>query len=152
MDDKLNLEIDQGKVARYFYRGYVLSTIIVGVLTFGIGLVATLIYAFTFGPWLSRKQAAVLDYRLEGTTIRIDQGVYFLKRKAIPLDRVTDIVVTQGPLMRSCNLWRLDIQTAGSGQQQAEGYLFGLCDPEGVRDKLLSVRDSTVKPSEQGHL
>jgi len=145
MSERLNLEIDEGKVARYFYLSCILVTIVFGVLTLGLGLVGTLVYAFALGPWLSRKQAAALVYRLDGTTIRIDQGVYFLKRKAIPLDRVTDIVVTQGPLMRWCDLWRLDIQTAGSGQQYAEGHLFGLCDPEGVRDQLLLARDRAVQ-------
>ena len=145
MTEKLSFEIDERNVARYFYRSYVLITIVFGVITLGIGLIATIKYAFTFGPALSRKQSAALIYTLDGTTIRIDQGVYFLKRKAIPLDRVTDIVATQGPLMRSCSLWRLDIQTAGSGQQCAEGYLFGLRDPEGVRDQLLLARDRTVQ-------
>ena len=163
MSERLSFKIDERKAARYFYcscilitiafgiMSCILITIVLGLITFAIGLVATVIYAFTFAPWLSRKQAAALTYSLDGTTLRIDQGVYFLKRKAIPLDRVTDIVVTQGPFMRWCGLWRLDIQTAGSGQQQAEGYLYGLCDPEGVRDQLLLARDRTVQAGDTGH-
>jgi putative membrane protein len=163
MSEKLNFKIDERKATRYFYRRCIITivfglitfgiiTIVFGLIAFGIGLVATLVYAFTFGPWLSRRQAEALIYALDGTTIRIDQGVYFLKRKAIPLDRVTDIVVTQGPLMRWCGLWRVDIQTAGSGQEQAEGYLYGLCDPEAVRDQLLSARDRAVEAGNPKHI
>jgi len=164
MSEKLNFKIDERKVARYFYCSCILIgiafgvisciliTIAFGIMTFGIGLVAAVIYAFIFSPWLSRRQAAALIYTLDGTTLRIDQGVYFLKRKAIPLDRVTDIVVTQGPFMRWCGLWRLDIQTAGSGQEQAEGLLYGLCDPEAVRDQLLSARDRAVESGNPKHI
>ena len=62
MTEKLSFEIDERNVARYFYRSYVLITIVFGVITLGIGLIATIIYAFTFGPALSRKQSAALIY------------------------------------------------------------------------------------------
>ena len=82
---------------------------------------------------------------LDGFTLRIDSGVFFLKRKSIPLDRVTDVVLDQGPLLRFCKIWRLDIQTAGAGaQNRAEGCLFGVLNPESVRDQLIAARDKAV--------
>lgn len=145
MDAKDCFEIDRANVARYFYWSVILAIVAIGVWFFGVGLGVAILYALTFGPWLSRAQAAAQRYWLEGYTLRIDSGVFFLKRKSIPLDRVTDVVLVQGPLLRFFNIWRLDIQTAGAGaQSSAEGHLFGVLNPESVRDRLIAARDQAV--------
>jgi putative membrane protein len=136
--------IRRSSVARYFYFGQVLAILFVGIWFLGIGIPIAIIYAFTLGLWLPKKQAEALRYWLGGTTLRVDEGVFFLKRKAIPLDRVTDVVLSQGPLMRWCGIWRLHIQTAGAGQTVPEAMLYGITDPEGIRDALLAARDEAV--------
>ncbi|NOX56252.1 MAG: PH domain-containing protein, partial [Planctomycetes bacterium] len=65
-----------------------------------------------------------LRYWIEGTTLRIEQGILVRRSKAIPLDRVTDVELVQGPLMRVCGIWLLQIQTAGSPQQSPEGTIW----------------------------
>jgi len=50
--------------------------------------------------WLAGKQAAALKYWIQDSTIRIDEGIFLRKRKSIPLDRITDIVLIQGSIMR----------------------------------------------------
>jgi membrane protein YdbS with pleckstrin-like domain len=130
---------------RYFYWSHMLAIVLIGIWVVGLGLVVALIYALTWGKRLPQQQVAALRYWLDGTTLRVDQGVYFLKRKAIPLDRVTDVVLAQGPLMRHCGIWSLNIQTAGaSAQAVAEAILYGIEDPERVRDELLRARDEAV--------
>ncbi len=135
-------EIQRSQVARYFYWSATLMLGFIGLCMMGVGVVVAILFALTFGRWLSRKQSEVLDYRLYETNLFVHQGVFFVKRKTIPLDRVTDIVLTQGPLLRYFGLWRLDIQTAGSGQQQAEAYLYGLNDPETMKEMILNARDA----------
>jgi putative membrane protein len=141
MLDRQDFQIDTDKVARYFFWVPVLA----GLVT---GIVPGLLYALTLGRWLPRRQATALRYWLDGSTLRIDEGVVFLKRKAIPLDRVTDIALVQGPLMRRLGIWLLRIQTAGmSGTQQAqgaEGVLYGVKNPEAVRDALLAAREAAA--------
>ena len=141
MTDGETFDVQRPQVGRYFYWSSILATAAVGVFIFGFGALAALLYAWTFGPWLSRKQAAVLEYRLHQTHLFVHQGVFFVKRKTIPLDRITDIVLSQGPLLRYFDIWRLDIQTAGSGQQRAEAYLYGLVNPEDIKEKILTARD-----------
>jgi len=97
-------DIERASAGWYFYFGTILFILLVGIWFFGLGIIVAVIYAVTFGPWLSTAQAQALKYWLDGGTLRVDQGVFFLKRKAIPLDRVTDIVLTQGPLMRWCGI------------------------------------------------
>jgi membrane protein YdbS with pleckstrin-like domain len=133
--------IQREEAARYFYWGQILLIVLAGIWFFGLGLLVAAIHAFTLGPWLSQEQGRVLRYWLEGSTLRVDQGVFFLKRKAIPLDRVTDIILVQGPLMRWCGIWGVNIQTAGAGQAISEATLYGLVNAEEVRDLLLEARD-----------
>ena len=94
----------------------------------------------TFGQWLFQQQANNLRYRLDGSTLRVDGGVFFLFRKSIPLERITDVALVQGPLLRFCDIWAMQIQTAGSSQ--CEATLIGVRDSESVRDLILSRRQS----------
>ena len=142
MPEPQEYQIDRVAVAHYFLWIHLLALGIGGLVLFGIGILLAVIYALTLGRWLPKKQAWALRYWLDGSTVRIDEGVFFLKRKAIPLDRVTDVVLSQGPLMRRCGIWALQIQTAGTGHQLAEGVLCGVKDPEAVRDELLAARDA----------
>jgi len=133
--------IDRSSVAWYFLVGQTLLIILAGVWFLGLGLIVGVLYLFTLGPWLTSKQADALRYWRDGKTLRVDQGVFFLKRKAIPLERITDVVLTQGPLMRWGGLWALQVQTAGAGgQAMPEATLYGLVDAEAIRDELLAER------------
>jgi membrane protein YdbS with pleckstrin-like domain len=104
----------------------------------GLGIVVALVHYFAFGLWLCPQQANNLRYRLEGTTLRVDGGVFFLVRKSIPLERITDIALVQGPLLRYFGIWAMRIQTAGSAQ--CEATLYGVRNPEEVRESILSQR------------
>lgn len=140
-------EINRPLVARYIglmYSGLILLTTI---WVFGLGLVAAILYFAIIAPWLTVRQSEALQYWLDGSTLRVNSGVYFLKQKAIPLDRVTDIVLVQGPLMRYCGIWGVQIQTAGAGQQMPEATLLGLRNPEQVRDLLVQTRDDAAQRS-----
>jgi putative membrane protein len=144
--DPTGYAVQRDHVARYFYWTHILAILLMGIWFFGIGLVVAVLYAVTLGTWLPQRQATALRYWLDGSTLRADSGVYFLKRKAIPLDRVTDVVLSQGPLLRWCGLWSLQIQTAGmGGQSVAEVTLYGLERPEEVRDELLRARDQAAR-------
>ncbi len=142
--EKQEFSVKREQVARYFYYSQILTILIVGIWFFGAGIILAILHAFTLGPWLSKKQAQALTYWLDGKTLRADSGVFFLKRKAIPLDRITDVVLAQGPLMKWCGLWELRIQTAGTGQAMPEAALYGLTQPEQIRDLLLKERDKIL--------
>ncbi len=110
------------------------------VLFFGAFMIFGVILGgcFVFCLWLCPQQTNNLRYGLDGNTLRVDGGVFFLFRKSIPLERITDIALVQGPLLRVFNIWVLRIQTAGS--PQAEATLYGVREPEKVRELILSRR------------
>lgn len=138
-------EIEAEKTVTYLARQHCLIILLTTIWIFGVGLLLALLYFFFVAPWFPRKQVSALKYWLDGSTLRIDQGVYFLKRKSIPLDRVTDIVIVQGPLMRACDIWALQVQTAGAGAQMPEATLLGLREPEVIRDMLMKARDDAAR-------
>jgi len=159
-----NFEIDRESVKRYFLVSMVLGSIGILALIFlpfvPIALVK-IVNPGPFGPgfplelaffvlsvpvfvlatlsafffWLCPQQANNLRYRLEGSTLRADGGVFFLFRKSIPLEQITDVALVQGPLLRYFNIWAMRIQTAGSAQ--CEAVLYGVRNPEEIRELIL---------------
>ncbi|MBN1807920.1 MAG: PH domain-containing protein [Planctomycetes bacterium] len=143
--ENLEFSIDRDAVTNYLLWSHVIIILLVTVWFFGIGIVFAVLYYFTIGKWLPRKQADALRYWIEGNTLRIEEGVYFLNRKAVPLDRITDVVASQGPLLRRFGIWALKVQTAGRGQGMPEGLLYGVSGPEDARDRILAAREAAMR-------
>jgi len=144
------LEIDRDAVYRYSLVTSTLIVLIATVWVFGAGILLAPLWWLVIGRPLHRRQARALRYWLDGATLRINQGFIFLQRKAIPLDRVTDIVLSQGPLARHYGVWNMKIQTAGAGQQMPEGTLVGVIDAEAARDLILKRRDRLAGADQGG--
>jgi len=60
------------------------------------------------------------------------------------------VVLVQGPLLRWCRIWELRVQTAGTGQAVPEASLYGVADPDRVRDVLLRARDEAATRTHYG--
>ena len=104
--------------------------------------------AFVVAPLvIAPVYVRALEYWIDGSTLRINEGIVVRKSKSIPLDRVTDIELVHGPLMRMCGISSLRIQTAGSTQQSPEGTIWGVRDPETIRDEIVTVRDRAASKS-----
>ena len=144
-------EINREAVYRYTLVFTSLLIIFCGIWVFGLGLVLGLLWYLTLGRWVHRRQVNALRYWLDGSTLRINKGFIFFQRKSIPLDRVTDVVLAQGPLARHFGVWVMKVQTAGAGQQQMpEGLLAGVVDAEKARDFLIAKRDEAAQGNRSG--
>jgi len=165
--DSTQLSIDVRRVSRYFRLCLLLPAVLIGVMLLlqigtmidasGSGFLVTsplwvaLVALVAWFVWYPGRRAAALRYWLEGSTLRIDEGVLIRKRKSIPLDRVTDVALVQGPFMRLCRIWALQVQTAGSSQQAPEGTLYGLVDAEPARDAIMRARDAAAGADGRRH-
>lgn len=66
---------------------------------------------FTFiTSWISWLR---YTYYVEGGEIRIEHGVFFRKKRFIPIDRIQSLDISEGVLQRMFGLVRLQIETAG---------------------------------------
>lgn len=92
-----------------------------------------------------RKWADSLVYRLDGDCLSVSGSfvlwglmLYRLESR-IPLARITDLKLVQGPILNRMDLWTLYVQTASSGLQRPEAVLYALEQPHEVRDQILQA-------------
>ncbi len=72
--------------------------------------------------------------------------VIYRHEKRIPLAKITDVKLAQGPIFSKMNLWALHIQTAGTGQHRPEAVLYALAKPHETRDQILDAM-TTIQTS-----
>ncbi len=111
------------------------------VIMLGLTVAASFLLGMVLAAY-SNAFVKSLGYELDGDTLRIKQGVFNWERKAIPVDRVTDIRMVQGIIMRRFGIWNVHVQTASQGGMGAEGTLYAVSNPKFVRETLLSARST----------
>jgi len=115
------------------------TTIAVAASLFGIPLLP-LIYPFT--RWYQKRFFDSLEVILTRRDLVVRLGVWNRQEKSIPLEKITDVALLEGPIMRSYGVKGLRVETAGqvSGAMGLVN-LVGIDDPDGFRDRILEQRD-----------
>ena len=95
------------------------------------------------GLGVHKKQYDSLGCDLTERSLNIRRGFLFKVQKNIPLDKITDLAVNEGPVLRYFGLCSLKIETAGGGQGDSMGQaaLPGVVAALEFRDKVLDQRD-----------
>ena len=137
-DTILEAQFDHGIAAyeRWKGAGFLLIT---GV---GIPLIPFwLLLSLWYGPeFLQRLSARLTTHALE-----MRKGVFFRSESTIPLNRITDLRMHDGPLMRHYKLRGMKVETAGqSGSTGSEGDLMGVTDAAEFRDAVLRQRQKVL--------
>ena len=97
-------------------------------------LIAALIIAVI---WNSLYYKSVI-YHLNRTEMTWRRGVWFRQTGIVPYNRITNVDIVQGPLMRLFKISNLRIQTAGySAQKTAEISIKGIVEPEPLRGMIM---------------
>ena len=115
---------------------WILAVMIVGIpllpLWFAIGLAATERY-------LLRMRCVLTE-----NTLQVRKGLFVRVEKTIPLDKITDLSLVQGPIMRHFGLETLSVETAGQSSPGALVKLTGIVETRRFRDPVLRRRDEVV--------
>lgn len=108
-----------------------------------IGIPLVPFWVLWIGPKIHRKQYEALSAILTDRSLNISKGFLFKTQKNIPLDKITDLAVNEGPVLRYLGLCSLQIETAGGGQgtQMGHASLPGVVDALKFRDAVLEQRD-----------
>jgi len=127
------------RVYHYLHSLLVLLISIIGIPLIPIWLVVGWVWAGRY----FRSLRCELDDR----HLRVRRGVLFRKVKTIPLDRIQDLTLLDGPIQRALGLCSLRIETAGqsSPQGSADATLTGLIDAEEFQEVVLEHRDRLVQ-------
>ena len=98
-----------------------------------------------FGWRFHQKQYERMQCELTERTLNVRMGYLIRVEKAIPLDKIQDLSVKEGPLLRWIGLCNLGIETAGhSGAAGNDVNLTGIVDVSSFRDAVLNQRDRVV--------
>ena len=139
----LEAEFDRKVIAhgRWIVSGFLVITVV------GIPLIPFwLLISLWYGPEYHRRLSA----RLTTGALEIRKGAFFRSESTIPLNRVTDLRMHEGPLMRHYKLRGMKVETAGqSGSTGSEGDLVGVVDADAFRDAVLRQRQKALD-AEQG--
>ncbi len=74
--------------------------------------------------------------------LKVHRGLLNKEEKSIPLEKVTDLAVFQGPIMRHYGVRGIRVETAGqSNQHGALVRVVGIVDVDSFRDLVLAQRD-----------
>ncbi|MBP7410858.1 MAG: PH domain-containing protein [Methanoculleus sp.] len=88
--------------------------------------------------WIPRYYESIV-YRLTVTEITWQRGVWFRQTGIVPYNRITNVDIVQGPLMRFFAFSAVRVQTAGySAQARAEIVLNGIADPKDLQEKIMN--------------
>ncbi len=108
----------------------------------GFLVVGWLLLKLGFGKAI-RGWAESLQYSLDQDKLSVS-GCFTLwgfvmnrQEKRIPLAKITDVKLVQGPILSKMNLWALHIQTASTGKNRPEAVLYALAKPHEARDQIL---------------
>jgi putative membrane protein len=86
---------------------------------------------------------------LTNRSLKVARGVFIKVEKTIPLDRITDLGLVQGPIMRLFDIEALSVETAGQSAAGAVVQLAGIKDGRAFRDAVLKQRDLVVGSDEE---
>jgi len=79
-------------------------------------------------------------YELHEDEMRWKRGVLFRRTGIVPYNRITNIDIRQGPVMRALDISTLSIQTAGySGKAQAEIRIEAIVHAEELRELIRTM-------------
>ena len=103
--------LQQAKFDQKLPSYWMLSTLL--GLTFTIVGIPLVPFFLIFGWAFFQKRYEVLECTLTERTLHVKRGVIFRSEKNVPLDKIQDISMTEGPLLRKLGLASLHIETAG---------------------------------------
>jgi putative membrane protein len=127
---------------------FVILAIVLVIPTVGVSLIllAAPAVVWAFSQWYYTLYFQRLSCVLTARKLKISKGLLFRTEKAIPLDKITDMQMKQGPLMRHLDLESMSVETAG-GTGASGGALVslvGIRDSRDFREAVLTQRDRVV--------
>jgi len=119
----------------------------IGLLTSVVGILLMPIW-IPFGWLVHKKQYEHMSGALTDRSINMRMGWLFKKQQNIPLDKLTDVSIHEGPILNAFGVVRMRFETAGA----APFILTGVKNSDHFRDLVLQQRDSLVSsPRQSAH-
>ena len=127
---------------------WLLSGVLLCVLTI-VGIPLLLLW-IPIGRYLTGRYLDRMACVLTSKALKVKKGIMVRVEKTIPLEKITDMALVQGPVMRHFNIYKLTVETAGQSGPGALVALIGIVDAKDFRQTVLAQRDQvSEKPDSQ---
>jgi len=127
---------------------FVVLAMLLVIPTVGLSLIllAAPAAVWAFAQWYYTLYFQKLSCVLTARKLLIGKGLLFRSEKAIPLDKITDLQMKQGPLMRYLDLESMSVETAGNAGSASGALvsLVGIRNSREFRETVLTQRDRVV--------
>ncbi|MFB3430533.1 MAG: PH domain-containing protein [Phycisphaerales bacterium] len=127
---------------------FVILAVVLIIPTIGFSLILLAVPAVVWmiSQWYYKLYFEKLSCVLTARKLKIGKGLLFRSEKAIPLDKITDMQMNQGPLMRYLDLESMKVETAGNAGSAGGALvsLVGIRDSRDFREAVLTQRDRVV--------
>lgn len=100
----------------------------------GVALLLSLLYIL-LSPGIRFKR---YRYMIAHDRIEIIEGLFFIKRTIVPLDRIYQIDIRKGPLDNACHVAKVIVTTAGSSAA------FRFLEPEAADEIAMYINETVL--------
>lgn len=108
-----------------------------GVATIVVLPIVIPIVMFAAGKYLQTLSVDLFERKLS-----VKKGIFVKVENTVPLEKITDVSMVQGPLMRMFGIYKLNFETAGQSGVGALLSVIGIVDAEQFRERVLSQKDA----------
>lgn len=132
----LDAEFDPKVKSYWVWAPVMLFTVF--IVTIPIAIIYAIIASIFTGRYLANLHCTLTE-----RTLDIKKGVWNKKESTIPLEKITDLQLFQGPIMRHFGLYGFKVETAGQTSEPGGALvnLIGIVDTKGFRKAVLDQRD-----------
>lgn len=97
---------------------FVMTVIVVGIPLIPFWLFSGLLFG--------KRYLASMECVLTDKSLKVKKGIFTKVEKTVPLEKITDMGMVQGPIMRRFGLHQLSVETAGQSGPGGELSLIGI--------------------------
>lgn len=117
--------------------------LLLGVAYFSLSIVGIplLLLWFPIGLWGTRRYIRNMSAELTSNKLIVRRGIITRTENSVPLDKITDMALIQGPIMRLFGLHKLTVETAGQSGAGALISLVGIVDAPQFRTRVLEQKE-----------
>ena len=112
------------------------------IAAFIITIPIAILYA-AVASYLIERYLENLSCTLTERTLEIKKGIFNRRESTAPLEKITDLQLFQGPIMRHFGLHGFKVETAGQSSPSGGALvnMIGIVDTPGFREAVLDQRD-----------
>jgi putative membrane protein len=138
----------QAEIMPEVIRYHLCGVIVLSVLTVvGIPL---LLITLPLTNYLLKRYYESLEIVLTRRDLKVRRGILNIEEKSIPLEKITDLAIYQGWIMRQFGLKGIRVETAGQSSQGALVSIVGVAAVDEFRDAVLNQRDRISDEEDDG--